>query len=373
MECEEPRRKADGPLGYINKITEDGKKYISPKYPEAEHIIWAFNQLAQGIFAIDQIRQLINKKGVKCERNNFWKLIRNPVYCAKILIPKYKDEEAQLVQAQHEPLISESLFNTVQKTLSNNKRGAESKTKAYSSGELLLRGFLTCPKCGRQLTGSLSRGKLGRYYPYYHCIAICGVRLKASTANEKFIDLLTGFKLDPRVNKLLEIIIEAVIENSSSANKTERKSIAAEINQLSSRLSKARDLMLDGAFDNFDYKSIKTETETKIYHLETKISDLAKSTIGEDVKQLVPNALASLSKLDLLFKEASIEHQRFIVGSIFPQKLIFDGFNYRTPKVNEALSYILLINRELEGQEIKKAEPKFSLSPLVVRRGLGLI
>ena len=34
------------------------------------------------------------KLGLTCSKNNFWIAIRNPVYCGKIVIPKYKDEES---------------------------------------------------------------------------------------------------------------------------------------------------------------------------------------------------------------------------------------------------------------------------------------
>jgi hypothetical protein len=40
-------------------------------------------------------------------------LIRNLIYCGKIFVTKYKDQESRLVKKLHEPLISEGLFNNV--------------------------------------------------------------------------------------------------------------------------------------------------------------------------------------------------------------------------------------------------------------------
>ena len=40
------------PLGYVNKITEDGKKYIAPKEPEAGIMKWAFKTLATGQYTV---------------------------------------------------------------------------------------------------------------------------------------------------------------------------------------------------------------------------------------------------------------------------------------------------------------------------------
>ncbi|NOS54722.1 MAG: hypothetical protein HOP37_00530 [Cyclobacteriaceae bacterium] len=43
--------------------------------------------------------------------------IRNSVYCRKIFIPKYNDEEGRFVKGQHEPIVSEALFHEVQPTI----------------------------------------------------------------------------------------------------------------------------------------------------------------------------------------------------------------------------------------------------------------
>ena len=37
-----------------------------------------------------------------------------------------------------------------------------------------------------------------------------------------------------------------------------------------------------------------------------------------------------------------------IISSIFPEKLQFDGKKCRTPRINDALRYILQINKNLE-------------------------
>jgi site-specific DNA recombinase len=48
--------------------------------------------------------------------------MRNPVYCGKLFIPKYKNEESQLVKGIHEPLISEKLFYEVQDVMDGRKK-----------------------------------------------------------------------------------------------------------------------------------------------------------------------------------------------------------------------------------------------------------
>ena len=48
-----------------------------------------------------------------------------------------------------------------------------------------------------------------------------------------------------------------------------------------------------------------------------------------------------------------------LVGSIVPEKLIFENEKYRTPRVNEAVRLICLIHNEMEN---KKADEKNLIS-----------
>lgn len=79
-------------------------------------------ELANGHFAVDQIRREANSRGLKCCRSNFWSAIRNPVYCGKVPIASYKDEENTTVQGRHEAIISEALFYEVQEVLLGRKK-----------------------------------------------------------------------------------------------------------------------------------------------------------------------------------------------------------------------------------------------------------
>jgi len=213
----EGRWMATAPIGYINNISESGRKYISPKEPEASIMKWIFREVSKGIYAADQIRKEANKKGLKCERSNFWNLIRNPIYCGKIVVSKFKDEETTLVQGQHEPLISESLFYEVQDILNGKKRHTRLGTSISTHDAFPLRGFLVCTECGRTLTASASRGTGGFYY-YYHCISACGVRLKADNANSLFVRELKKYLPNPGMS---EIYIVTIREANNEQTKSE--------------------------------------------------------------------------------------------------------------------------------------------------------
>ena len=67
-------------------------------------------------------------------------------------------------------------------------------TKNTSKKELPLRGFLICKQCGSHLTGSVSKGRLGGRYFYYHCNKGCKEHFRTSEANRLFLNELLKFE-----------------------------------------------------------------------------------------------------------------------------------------------------------------------------------
>jgi site-specific DNA recombinase len=59
----EGRWMGSAPVGYANKITESGKKYIAPKEPEASTMKWVFETIAEDQFNVEQIWKKAKKKG----------------------------------------------------------------------------------------------------------------------------------------------------------------------------------------------------------------------------------------------------------------------------------------------------------------------
>jgi site-specific DNA recombinase len=167
---------ATAPMGYKNRINEDGKKYIAVNKPIADLIRWAFETLGTGHFNTEQVWKQARAKGLQFSKHGFWIMIRNPVYCGKIFIPKYKEEEAHFVQGQHKPIVSEALFYQVLDILDGRKQ--KQRAQIAVNDNFPLRGFLICPKCGQILTASTSKG-CRKYYSYYHCTSACGWRHRA--------------------------------------------------------------------------------------------------------------------------------------------------------------------------------------------------
>ena len=362
----EGRYMGTAPLGYINKINEAGKKYIAPKEDEANILKWAFQELGSGRFTTEQIWKLAKEKGLtRGSKNNFGVAIRNPMYCGKIFIPKFKDEESRFVQGLHEPLISETLFYDVQDVLNGRKK--VQRTKLAVDDKLPLRGFLICPKCGRMLTGSASKGRK-QHYHYYHCSSSCGIRYNAYLVNDYIVHEIKKYVTALPKLQLYKEVIASTFKSKTRLQRDEVKQLSVQLEEANKRLSKARDLLLAGDIEASDYRTIKSESEEKIHRLEAELT--ASVTETTDIEPLLNKAISNISQLDILYVNGSITQKRKIIGSMFPEKLTFDGFQHRTNRVNEAISVMCLIDKQLGSKKNGTSLTNSDLSQEVIRLGL---
>lgn len=368
----EGRVMGNAPFGYANRSREDGSKYIAIYEPEATIMRIAFDEIAMGIYAPDQIRQKILRTGKKMlGRNAFHVAIRNAVYCGKVFIPKYGDEEATFVKGQHEPLITEALFDKVQDILDGNKRKTVPNTKILSDVNLPLRGYLICPECGRNLTGSASKGRNNRYY-YYHCIASCGFRQKAEKTNQIFEQGLTQFDLNEGNKDILKKMILINYNQFVKENpQTDKRKIATEIDKLNGKLSVARDKLLSDIMDDEEYLELKKEYKEKIEKLEGQLAKNETLDLTEQsVNRKLNKALDIAQNISNLYIQGEIEVKRTLIGSIFPEKLEFDGTRYRTARINSIFGYIFQKNNELYKNKNRKSEHFSCFSCVVPSAGI---
>jgi len=363
----EGRYLGPAPVGYINKVTEDGHKYIAVFEPQAKLIKWVFKEIAKGMLPADEIRRQAHAKGLKCGKTHFWTVIRHPVYCGKIFIPAFKDEPAKLVLGTHQPIVSEKLFYDVQDILDGRKRKVRVKAKKTAPEHLPLRGFLKCPKCTRMATGSGSKGR-NRIFYYYHCLTPCRWRHRADSINALFEQELDKFRLRPGFEDLYKDVFRDAYKLRVGNITDERQQTIQEIEKINQRISKARNLLLADSIDASDYREIKSECDHNLVRLEAKLTDISASTSRKtNFEKLLELALKNLSQLSNDYKEGTIERKRQIIGSIFPEKINFEENEFRTARVNEAANLIYLTNKELTKN--RKGDIKSDLSGPVVCTG----
>ena len=192
------------PYGYVNKKIETahGKRVILKSNPkEARFIRKMFEMRSKGIYSDREIVDEVNKLGFKTRTKykrdpndktktigtiggnplrlkQFWRYIRNPIF-AGISFEKWTKDKP--VKGQFRGLVSIDLFNKANKgkvIIENNKGDIKvhkkkpplyHQKKQVNNPKYPYKKSVLCPICKKPLYGSASRGKLGKYYPAYHC------------------------------------------------------------------------------------------------------------------------------------------------------------------------------------------------------------
>jgi site-specific DNA recombinase len=330
------------PTGYRNIRTEDGRAMIVPS-KDADLVREAFKEFASGAFGMEELRKKLVDKGLKCERSRFPELLRNRAYIGKILVPAYKDEPEYYSKAIHEPLISEELFFQVQDILDG--RAPNRPTKNTLKEQLPLRGFLECRQCGKNISGSASRGNGGKYY-YYHCTCGCNERFKAEEANKRFIEFLQSIKPNPMVLDLNYDVLLFEFETKIKSDRNELTKIDEEINRNNHRLQNAQHLMLDAEITAADYKEIRVKISVANDELFRKKANVSSS--HDDFREHLKVGATILRNIDLFYQNATLSEKQLIIGSVFPEKLIFEKNEFRTKRMNEAVVLMSMNHSNLD-------------------------
>lgn len=354
----EGRRMGRAPIGFVNKITEEGKKYICPKEPEAGIMKQVFDQILNKPFNVNQLYKDAVAQGLKVARGNFYVLLRNPVYCGRVPIAKHKDEESFHVSGQHEGIISESMWYEVQDILNGRKKVYSAKLE--ENVIMQLRGFLLCPRCDKNLCGSRSRGRTGNYYYYYHCTSRCGARFRTEVVNELFLAELRKLIPNPGMAEVYKEIINERYKNGFHAQLQEIQKVKMALEQNQRKLEKARELLLSGDIESSDFREIKANVERDIAILKAKLDGFSSKNIRMGAQ--LEKAIKNLSNIDTIYENATVREKREIIVSIYPEKITFDGFSFRNTRINEVVRLIFALNAASSDSKNEKTGKKAGLS-----------
>jgi site-specific DNA recombinase len=187
------------PLGYLNVVVPGG---LIQDETRASLVKKCFELFDAGRSKVDVLNVvtdlgLVNRSGTRLVAQSLDNLLRNPLYCGLICIPKWD----LVSEGKFIPIVDRELFNRVQDRL-NGRQATDPKSDMAE--HFPLRVFLQCASCGHGLTGSFSTGRRGGKYPYYFCRTrgCRAVSFKTLDLEVLFLDFLATMKLRPEMKAL---------------------------------------------------------------------------------------------------------------------------------------------------------------------------
>ncbi|WP_447636923.1 recombinase family protein [Flavobacterium microcysteis] len=353
---EEGRWTAHIPLGYTAILLPDNKRGIHPKEPEATFIRQAFDMVLERTKSVKAIYDQL-EGNLKCSINTFRRILCNPLYCGKIFVPEFKDQNAHLTDGLHKGIVDESKFSKVQGIL--NKKLSSPVKKSNLDEHMLLRGFLFCPECDKRLTGSSSKGKIHRY-AYYHCSSKCGFRLRADIINSFFKDELKTLQLKEDYIELCFKFIIYTCKDIREEKVSNDKVLSQSIEKLVERILKAKLLLLQDEIDYDDYILIKKDCENKIHGFGKEFKSIPDK--NKILCQKINNIIRSINEIGASFEQAEINAQKKMLHLLLNQHIVLD----RNLAFKEVLSPVMLTvfttkSSSFESVELLKLQLKLKI------------
>ena len=350
------------PRGYRNGRDENNKPML---YQTEEAILfkYAFEEFAKGTKTQAQILDELSSRGVSIRKNTFSLMLRNPLYCGKLRIRALKDEPEHLVEGKHEAIISEETFITVQDLLVEYRKDTKHPRYHTRRDELPLRGFLQCNACGKKMTGSASKSRNGNKHFYYHCNHCRSTRYRAGDVNESVIKLLESISLTSEVEELFNHIIQSVFNEHKVSDAKEKELATKKLDQLNEQVERLDGLLLSGKLKIEDYNSIKEKLTVQLNNLKSK--QQTRETEKSEFELYLSKGIGLLKHFGSAYKSYDLDGKHQLLGSTFPEKLIFDGKKCRTKKINDVVSLIVKIDKGLKNTKKKQAGKKTDLFTIV--------
>jgi len=225
------------PLGYIDN-GKGNAKTICPKrgplvrtmfelYASGEHSLWSLPDEMNW-------RGLTSSCGGKMYKTSIEKILKNPFYTGIIRIQR----TGKTYQGIHDPLISTTLFDAVQRVRAN--RDNQKKTKHSH----LYRGLVKCASCKHSLIGEMQKT-----FVYYRChTASCSaVSIREDVLGARIEAILQRLVLRSEHLEALKRDVADYLEEKRSATRVDDADF--EISKIESRLDRLLDHRLDGDID----------------------------------------------------------------------------------------------------------------------------
>ncbi|MFY0674274.1 MAG: recombinase family protein [Bacteroidia bacterium] len=352
------RYMATAPIGYKNSRDEQGKSMIildsaivqpSGK-SKSELLRELFYDFATGTYQQEEVRFKYWQKGLRIPRSRIRPILENPVYTGKVKIKAYEDEPEQIVHGLHDPLVSEEIFNRVDRVLNKPK---EDKSK-YSkrSSDFPLRGEVTCRSCNKPLTGSFSKSKTGKKYGYYHCNHPCKSRVGNKKVDEWVESTLNKIKPSKEVVALYQEVLKKELRLKNGDIEKELKNIESQISTLQIKKKSVEEKFIDDLIDADTYKIWKTNIGKELDDFELRKEQIQKG-FNQTLKDL-QKAAQLITELSKLYKQAEPKDKKTIVSSIFSENLSVEKNEIQTPRFNQVVELICAPTLNKRGFKNKK-------------------
>lgn len=274
--------------------------------------------------AIRSITVWLNSIGIKTRYGNpvdkhtveYW--LNNPAYNGYIRWTptgragkNYHNPDSFVVKGEHEPIISDDVWNAVQEKLATQKAKYSRYTRSAPSDKFTLSGIVRCAYCGSPMGKST--------YRYMQC---SGYRRGICTSSQ-----VTSIAT---MTQMLMITLEKDLANGTFTASYKQNTplpntnaITKQIERITQKLSRAKQAYLDGIDSAEEYRENKIALQTEIKRLQSELEQCSGNQENTSVSVL---SQSTKSVLELLRSDASDAEKNAALKNLI-EKAVFDKSN----------------------------------------------
>jgi site-specific DNA recombinase len=312
--------------GYKNVTLPSGAKNIEIDEEQAPFVVKIFGLYAKGNNSFQTVAEKLRdqsfaktSRGKSITARTVELILKNPFYIGMMNV------KGKLYPHKYPTLISEDLFNAVQRIIANHHKAPVQ----YAGKPILLRGLIMCKNCGSTVSGDIKKQK----YVYYSCHnskRICTKKwVKEETLLNTIMNRLDGFKLsDEQINDITNWIETDNIEQQQAA-KLAQYQLNQKLNITQERISKLIDMHIDGKIDaeTYHFKLEEYKQEQRNLTLEIKSYDggnKAELVSAREILNLAKNAKE-------IFMSSKLDEKHQLLG------IFFSNFHLDSEKLDAQL------------------------------------
>lgn len=309
------------PLGYVNTPDPNTGSNISPDPIRGLLVTHAFNAVAAGIRCVEDVRRDLNAMGLRSLRGreipsqSFHHLLHNELHAGWVVSGDVR------VRGLHQPLTTDATFAAVQEVMKG--KTPDRKPFVRSREDFPLRQFVTCARCGRNLTGGLIKKKK---YSFYFCYnsACRAVSIRAEELTQHFVGLLEMHQ--PTQEALLSGHFSELAATRWAAMRDAYADTSRRLTQrkldITTLTNAALEKLLRGTITDAQYKAFVEPNMKESEQIDEQLATLARKrvTLEEITKQVEAEAI----DLAGTWKGATLEDKQSLQRSLFGAHLAFD-------------------------------------------------
>lgn len=315
------------PIGYISvPRSHNSPATLAIDSERGPLVQKAFSLIASGVSKAEALRQVIalglrTVKGKAVSPQTFEKLLKNPVYAGRIVVPKWNVD----VPGAFPALIEEALFVRVQYVLAG--RQLPDMPRARANPSFPLRGLLVCTICKRKLTASKSTGRWGGRYGYYRCVRN-HVNLPATLVEERFLSLLGELRPESDRLRLVIEVFKDVWHKKRGDAEAHRAALHTQLSKLKDQKRRAVKARVEGDIDSDDFREYMTDLNDQLNLVQSEVSrheqDLDVSTAVGYIEHLLWNP-------QMLWNDSDLGHKQQLQRALFPNGIKVSKTEFGTP------------------------------------------